>query len=364
MTVGSMEPSRPSRRSPVRAALVAVAVAVGLIAAPLIVEPFALAGAGDNILVPAQAQTVSTMGYVRNMLRGPLPPESDRSSALKTVWLAAGKGTIEFDFGKPTRLAALVLQAPPNDRYGVEASQNDGVTWQRIWNVEASPERGPVFRNRQTRFDPPLEVTHLRLRNEAARGTLSAISGLRAYSTVPEGWPALGQLQSPSLRAHYPWTHEFEVVSRAKFVVAVVATLFLLACSPALRRRLPERINRWLKYGAITASLVAGLCWWNLMQLTADGLLQLENYWDVYHYYMGGKYAPELGHTRLYDCYLAAEVEDGFGAHQLRRATTRDLATDELVATAGLLLESSERCKPHFSPERWEDWKQDHAFFR
>ena len=364
LTVGSAEPGRSRQRSPVRSALLALAAAVCLIAAPLLVEALALAGAGDNILVPAEVRTVSTMGVIRRILRGPYPPEHEWFRSPTTVRLAAGRGTIEFDFGDPTRLAAVVLQAPPDDRYGVEASRDDGVTWQRIWNVESLPERGPVARNRQTRFDPPLVVTHLRLRNEAAQGTLSAISALRAYSTLPEGWPALTSLQSPSLHARYPWTGDIDAIYAAKFVVAALATLFLLACSPAVRRRLPERIVRWSRYAAVSASLVAGLGWWNLMQLTAHEPLGFYNYHDVFHYYMAGKYAPELGHTRLYDCYLAAEGEDRFGAYQLRRTRTRDLASDELVATSRRLAESSERCKPHFSPERWEDWKQDHAFFR
>ena len=364
-SLGSAELRRPFQRIPARAALLALAAAAGLIVAPFIVESFALEGAGDNILVPAQVQTTGTMGIVPNILRGPFPPERDWLRAPRTVRVAAGRGKFEFDFGKPTRLAALVLQAPPDDRYEVEASRDDRATWQRIWTVEASQAPGPTFRNRQARFDPPVEVTHLRLRNEAAHGTLSAISGLRAFSALPDGWPALTSLQSASLRARYPWTLERRVVYIAKFVVASVATVLLLACSPPVRRRLPQSIEPWLRRGAIIASLLAGLCWWNLLQLTAQGSqLRFENYWDVYHYYMGGKYAPELGHTRLYDCYLAAEVEDGFSAHQRRRPKTRDLATDDLVSTARRLAESSDRCKPHFSAERWEAWKQDHTFFR
>ena len=32
--------------------------------------------------------------------------------------------------------------------------------------------------------------------------------------------------------------------------------------------------------------------------------------WEFFHYYMGGKYLPELGYTKLYACTAVVDAED------------------------------------------------------
>jgi hypothetical protein len=84
--------------------------------------------------------------------------------------------------------------------------------------------------------------------------------------------------------------------------------------------------------------------------------------WDTFHYYIGGKYFRELGYERLYECTAIADVEAGLGYKVEQRKIT-DLRTN-LLATTQEILANPERCTSHFSPERWEAFKRDIAFFR
>jgi hypothetical protein len=363
--VGSTE--AVPRRRPGVFWLAVLAAAIGFTAAPLVAEWFAVPGAGDNVLVRAEIETTSTISPVARILRGPLPEESGPRSLQPMVRVAPGIGEITFRFPEPTRIAALVAQAAPDDSYRVEARSRSTDEWKVVWNVAStwqSATESPAT-TRIVDFDPPLEVSELRFSNDAPYGTRSELSALRAFEAVPEDWPDISALRSPSLRARYPLTVDYRKVNLGRFALAFIATILLVVCSPAMLRRVPPRTASGLRALAITASLLAGTGWWNIMQLTAEGgKLLFESYWDVHHYYLSSKYAPELGHTLLYTCYLAAESEDGLGIHQLRRPMVRDLTTREARPTAEVMSGAPELCKSRFSPERWEEWLHDHRFFR
>ena len=77
------------------------------------------------------------------------------------------------------------------------------------------------------------------------------------------------------------------------------------------------------------------------------------HWWDAYHYFMGAKYLPELGYTRLYEATWAAGREMGAfaGIREVRDLTTyglRDTATLDPAAV-----------RARFSPERWQAFKRD-----
>ncbi len=79
------------------------------------------------------------------------------------------------------------------------------------------------------------------------------------------------------------------------------------------------------------------------------------HYWDVYHYFVGAKYFPELGYSRLYEAtYVAGRELGAFGGLQaLRDLTTyrfRDPATIDAAAVRG-----------RFTSERWQAFKRDLA---
>jgi hypothetical protein len=81
------------------------------------------------------------------------------------------------------------------------------------------------------------------------------------------------------------------------------------------------------------------------------------HYWDAYHYFVGAKYLPELGYTRLYDATLVAGRElGGFGTV----VHVRDLTTYSYRRADAL---DAAEIRARFSPTRWEAFKRDVAFF-
>jgi hypothetical protein len=124
---------------------------------------------------------------------------------------------------------------------------------------------------------------------------------------------------------------------------------------PALRR------YRRLRDGLLIALAVLSCAsWWNLGRFHFNPFI---HYYEFYHYYLGAKYAPELGYTRLYECTVAAEDEFAHLGPQLERLPIRDLTTNVLGPSADALAHP-ERCKEHFTPERWQAFMRDSDFFR
>src|SRR5574341_1222945 len=81
------------------------------------------------------------------------------------------------------------------------------------------------------------------------------------------------------------------------------------------------------------------------------------HYWDVFHYFMGAKYLPELGYDRLYEATVVAGRELGaFGSV----THVRDLTTYGARAVDAI---DARELRGHFSEARWQAFKQDLAFF-
>lgn len=136
---------------------------------------------------------------------------------------------------------------------------------------------------------------------------------------------------------------------------------FLAEFAPALQR------YPWLKRGRrlrdvllVTLGLVGSMCWWNLGRYHFNSFI---HYYEFYHYYLGAKYAPELGYTRIYECTVAAEDEFAHLGPRLERLQIRDL-TNNVLTTPMEALAHPERCKEHFTPERWQAFMADSDFFR
>ena len=141
--------------------------------------------------------------------------------------------------------------------------------------------------------------------------------------------------------------------------------------------------ERWKKLVGITLALMAITAYFNGFRF---GYPKYYHRWDQYHYYMGAKYFPELGYKNLYRCGVVAQADMGKVSYQLDRpfnAKTapsrtvdmlkemsdpdkkiRDLPGENLLLPVTELLEHPEICRDRFSPERWEQYKEDVKFFR
>ena len=83
---------------------------------------------------------------------------------------------------------------------------------------------------------------------------------------------------------------------------------------------------------------------------------------ELYHYYLGSKYFPELGYFRLYECSAEALWPDGralpAAVHEITdlRSKRRRPAAEVLAAAP--------RCRDEFAPARWAAFQHDVGVFR
>ena len=78
---------------------------------------------------------------------------------------------------------------------------------------------------------------------------------------------------------------------------------------------------------------------------------------ETFHYFVGAKYLPELGYTRLYDATWVAGRELGAFA-QIRQV--RDLTTYALRDVTSI---EAEAVRARFTPARWQAFKRDLLVF-
>jgi hypothetical protein len=261
-------------------------------------------------------------------------------NAREAVLLDGPEATLTVDLGAEYELHALVLQGDNDDAYWVEGSL-DGDAFHPLWLAGAYSGIG--LRTRWTELSSS-PARYLRVRATGGDGRYS-VAELRAYCQRPEPWP-------PE-RITPPWvTWSFEQrLNAARIAVALAASLLLF-------------VGLWWRGrvfdGALALLGVLGFCaFFSWGQFHGSGFV---HHYEHYHYFIGAKYFPELGYTRLYDCSAVAEAEDtSYGRVAGRKL--RNLTTNELEPSAAAL-DDPERCKSHFTPERWLAFKDDVRFFR
>lgn len=301
-----------------------------------------------------------TMGIPNQVLRGPLVVEGSGWRTDRTLVLGNDDGFLSVELEEPVEVRALLVQAMSDDWYEVEGSL-DGETWQRLWTVSASRE-GRGMRTRHLVFDFPRTFRYFRLRNQGTVG-VAALGAVRAYAEIPEGWPMVGP-DRPEQISGYPFL-ELATVTVGKFVVALVGTILLIVLwriDPTDSKRNPAVRNARILLAIVAG--VAALGWWNFLQISGEDYGRtFYGYWDVNHYYLGGKYAPELGYTNLYHCMMVADDEAGLLSARLDVRLIRDLSSNTWVRSRDVAANPA-RCKDRFQADRWEDFQRDQAVFR
>lgn len=135
-------------------------------------------------------------------------------------------------------------------------------------------------------------------------------------------------------------------------VLRLVLTLLLGALFAWLAAGRP--LTRGVRVGALALLVAAAVAYPNF-GVFHPGRGHLHN-WDVYHYFMGAKYLPELGYAHLYEATYAAGREMGAFADA---TVIRDLTTYEFRDPRTLDLGA---VRARFTPERWSAFKRDLAF--
>jgi hypothetical protein len=177
-------------------------------------------------------------------------------------------------------------------------------------------------------------------------------SGLgRLWSPPPQQPDPSGEVARLQLRRN--------LVNVTKLALALTGA-GLLAWGLWLRRSGRPEGHRTGRDALLAALGFAGFWgWWNFLYLHYPDALHTNNF---YVYYVGAKYFPELGYSRLYECTAVADLRSGLRGRVLRRRIT-DLHSYELVDTREIVAHP-ERCTAHFSPARWAAFQHDVAWFR
>jgi hypothetical protein len=128
----------------------------------------------------------------------------------------------------------------------------------------------------------------------------------------------------------------------------------------------PARPSWTYRVSAATGAVIAALAVWgyfefgDLHQYGPYGR-HFYHYHEIYHYYVGAKFYPELGNTQLYDCTYVAWNElarEGVIIPKIR--TIRSLENPMQSATASSVLANKTRsCRARFTDQRWSQFKND-----
>ena len=86
---------------------------------------------------------------------------------------------------------------------------------------------------------------------------------------------------------------------------------------------------------------------------------------QVYHHYLGAKYFTELGYSHIYTCTAVAESEL-HGSDSVAHKKFRELQHGNIVRRIEHTnnLSEPDRCKQHFSDERWRAFKKDLEYIK
>lgn len=153
-------------------------------------------------------------------------------------------------------------------------------------------------------------------------------------------------------------------LTRVLIVVAMLACAgYAAIATPRLARRLSEksrRLARALLLAVLGLAAVASVAVYLDFGVFRYGTYL--NEWDFYHYYLGSKYAHELGYGKLYGATWLADAE-GSLRYRNPSGEIRDLETAALIPALSVAAQA-QRYRAGFSDERWREFVADVTWFK
>lgn len=310
-----------------------------------------------NLLAGKTPVAVDVRGRVALVTDGERATEGAIWNAAPAVVLANGAANLTWDLGEVVTVDAAYAQADNNDHYTLFGSL-DGVTYRTLGRIGPVDEIG--LRGRTVGLGKA-EVRYLRFGEGIGDGFYS-LAELAVYCQLPNPFPpALKVAAAPTAvaaRNIYTYWND-QAAARVQLVLAVLGFLLL-----AWGRWLAH-VGRAGAFAKLRTRLLAVLGLLAAGAYLNYGALHFGNFihgHEWVHYYVGSKYFPELGYTRLYECLSTADVEAGLRRRVELRPIT-NLQTNVLEKNDDVIAHP-ERCKQHFSAERWQGFSRDVAFFR
>ena len=326
---------------------------------------------------------------------GVLAREGDPSNSNLSTMLGPGAALV-WDLRSASTIGALLLQASAESHLVVETS-DDGVSFRTVWQSPGVERTTGLHTRMASGLDGHGRL--LRLRPLPGQGPV-AIAEIQAFCLKPA---ALDVDIRPAVVAPPP----ADLVKWQAWRKIVLGILAMLALGLSLiedRRRwlgsacavLAAELAVYFTFGTAGSLSFAGfalaataLAWRQvrgglLSPQTLSAILALAplllaaplgytnfgrwagyravHYHDSAHYFLGAKYAPELGYTRLYDCVaMAAQDEDRWPAVPVQ--SVRNLRSNSI----GPLQDALDRghdCATRFGVARWADFRRDVVFFQ
>lgn len=137
-------------------------------------------------------------------------------------------------------------------------------------------------------------------------------------------------------------------IAKLALLLVLAAVFLVLATGRPVSRRLRVAVGALV---VVAALAFVNFGFFHVLQR------QYIHYWDAFHYFVGAKYLPELGYTRLYEATYVAGRELGAFAGFER---IRDLPTYQARDTRSI---DAASVRARFTDARWRAFKQDLLFF-
>jgi hypothetical protein len=292
-------------------------------------------------------------------------PEGAQWDAPPAVVFDTAAGSLTYDLGRPTPVSAFSVQADANDTYKIWGSLDAAPSsFKLLVEVENVVGIGHGLRTRPVTIGTTM-VRYLRI-GEPIGDNFYSISEFQAFCQAPSPFPPhLKIVDAPPAKvapqtfwSFYWW--ENDASSRVEMAIAMAA-LALLGWGLWLAKKGMPDLKRKLRDGLLIAVGVLSFCaYWNFFSFHFGNYLHI---WDTFHYYVGSKYFNEMSYDRLYECVAVADSEDPTLRRRVELRKIMNLRTN-MMGTTSDILAHPDACKVHFTPERWQAFKVDVAFFR
>ncbi len=279
-----------------------------------------------------------------------LAPEGAMWDSPPAVILDTGASTVTWDLGQVTNLRSFAIQADANDTYTVWGSL-DGKDYKVFGQIDPVPDHGLRMRVLNVGGMPARFVRV----GEGVGDSFYSISEVAAYCQVPSPFPPAMKVVDAPAAAVPPkklidyWDNDAS--ARWELILAVPRH----RCSCGGNASSAMRAG-WRRRSACATRLVGVMGVLAFLTYFNFGSFHFPNFihgWDTFHYYIGSKYFKEISYERLYECVAIADSEEPNLRRRVELRKMTNLRTN-LVETTADILAHPERCKSHFTSERWE----------
>ena len=289
-----------------------------------------------------------------------LAPEGAVWDAPLAAILETGASTVTWDLGEVTNIRALAVQADANDTYNVWGSV-DGQTYKLMGQID--PAAGHGLRMRTLEIGAGMPARFLRV-GEGKGDSFYSVSEVAAYCQTPSPFPPqMKVVDAPAATAPKTYLDYWnnDVSAHWEMILAMLGCDSFCGGSGSLVGLGMAAFKRRLRRDPAWGDGRTGLP--HLLQLWFLHFPNFIHGWDTFHYFIGSKYFKELHYERLYECVAMADAEEPPLRRRVELRKLTNLRTN-VVETTDDILAHPERCKAHFTPARWEAFRQDLRYFR